>query len=331
MRTDSRELLAVGMIAGKSRMGDRIEMLLRRGRTFSPCASAVEVATSAVLLGVLMLAGSLVPRWIAFAQQQPRLVFEVASVKPNASQDFRSNGFQFSPGGRFTITNTPVIMIIAIAWNVPFQSSRLMGVPSWLRLEKYDIEATAGKSAIGLPPKVREEKLRLMLQTLLADRFKLAIHRETKVMPVYGIVLAKNGPKLEESKIAEKDCPDGPMGPFAPPGSVYCHSFAGGQGRGLHGQAVDIADLALVVSNFTDRPVVDKTGIKGLFQIETQPWLPMSLGPPPAPGAKSENGSDLADLPTLFSVFEQLGLKLEPQKAPVETFVIDHVEKPDAN
>jgi uncharacterized protein (TIGR03435 family) len=331
MRTESRELLAVGIFGSKSRIGERVEMLLLRGRTFSPRASAGGVAASTVALGALMLAGSLAPRWIAFAQQQPRLAFEVASVKPNASQDFRSSGFQFSPAGRFTVTNTPVVMIVAVAYNVPFQSSRLKGAPGWLRMDKYDIEATAGKDAIGLPPKVREEKMRLMLQALLADRFKLAIHRETKVMPVYGIIRAKNGPKLEKSKIAEKDCPDGPIGPFAPPGSVYCHSFAGGQGRGLHGQAVDISDLALAVTNFTDRPVVDKTGIKGLFHIETTPWLPMNLGPAPAQGARAEDGSEVADLPSIFTVFEQLGLRLEPQKAPVETFVIDHVEKPDAN
>ena len=173
--------------------------------------------------------------------------------------------------------------------------------------------------------------MKLMLQTLLADRFKLAIHSETKVLPVYGIVRARDGLKLEKSKIADKDCPDGPAGPYAPPGSVYCHSFAGGQGRGLHGQAVDMADLALVVANWTDRPVLDKTGIKGLFHIETKPWLPMSPGPDPAAGAKAENGSDLADIPTIFTVFEQLGLKLESQRAPVENFIIDHVEKPDAN
>jgi uncharacterized protein (TIGR03435 family) len=331
MRTESREMLAVGIFGGKSRIGDRIEILLRGGRTFSPRASATGVVASAIILSSLMLVASLSPRWIVFAQRQSPLAFEVTSVKPNGSQDFRSTGFQFSPGGRFTVTNTPVIMIIAIAWNVPFQSSRLTGAPDWLRSEKYDIEATAGKAVIGLPPKAREEKMRLMLQTLLADRFKLAIHRETKAMPVYGIVLAKNGPKLEKSKIAEKDCPDGPVGPFAPPGSVYCHSFAGGQGRGLHGQAVNITDLALVVANFTDRPVVDKTGIRGLFQIETKPWLPMSPGPAPAQGARAEDGSEVADLPTIFTIFEQLGLKLEPQKALVETFAIEHVERPDAN
>ncbi len=83
MRTESKELLAVGIFGNKSRLGDRIEMLLRRGRTFSPRASAGGVVASALVLSGIMLAGSLAPRWIAFAQQQPRWTFEVASIKPN--------------------------------------------------------------------------------------------------------------------------------------------------------------------------------------------------------------------------------------------------------
>ncbi|HEX4277148.1 MAG TPA: DUF3738 domain-containing protein, partial [Bryobacteraceae bacterium] len=70
---------------------------------------------------------------------------------------------------------------------------------------------------------------------------------------------------------------------------------------------------------------------RGLYHIETKPWIPMRLGPAPAAGAKAEDGSEVADLPTLFTVFENLGLKLEAQQAPVEYFVIDHIERPDAN
>ena len=92
-----------------------------------------------------------------------------------------------------------------------------------------------------------------------------------------------------------------------------------------------MSDLALFVENWAERPVIDRTGLKGLFHIETSPWLPVRPGPLPPTGAKAEDGSNIADLPSLFDVFARLGLKLEAQKAAVETFEITHVEKPVQN
>jgi uncharacterized protein (TIGR03435 family) len=140
-------------------------------------------------------------------------------------------------------------------------------------------------------------------------------------------VVAKGGPKLEKAKIDEAQCLVGSAKEFG----ATCHSFNGGQGRGLHGAAVDIADLALYVENWAQRPVVDKTGIAGLFHIETKPWQPITLGPAPAPGAKAEDGSDAADLPTLFTVFQDLGLKLEPHKGRVDIFRIERLQPPTEN
>jgi uncharacterized protein (TIGR03435 family) len=207
---------------------------------------------------------------------------------------------------------------------LPFQSSRLTGAPDWIRAERYDIEAKAPSGSIpaGASTATRDARMRLMLQALLAERFKLTMRRETKELPIFAVVVGKNGPKLEKSKIEEKDCTEMP---------TPCHVFMGGRGRGLHGQAVDMADLATFVENWAERPVIDKTGITGLFHIETRGWLPMTPGPAPAAGAKAEDGSDMADLPTLFAIFEQLGLKLEPQKAPVDIYHIEQIEKPSQN
>ena len=260
------------------------------------------------------------------AQSGP--AFEVVSVKTTPPGESRRVGLQFQPGGRFVATNCPLLMIIATAYNVPFQSQRLTGGPDWIRSARFDIEATAPKGA--LPPnasaKGRADQLRLMLQSLLADRFKLTIRRETKDSALYAIVVGKNGPKLEKAAVEEKDCPDGTV-----TNGVSCHTFAGGQGRGLHGQAVDMQDLAGYVANWTDHPVVDKSGLKGLYRVETRPWIPMRPGPPPAPGAKGEDGSELADLPSLFAVFEAIGLKLEPQKGPIEYISIERIERPSEN
>jgi len=170
-----------------------------------------------------------------------------------------------------------------------------------------------------------------MLQALLADRFKLVVHREMKEMPVYALVVGKGGPKLEKADIDEKNCPATPDGPPTGDGTVVCHRFNGGRGRGMHARAVDMADLVSFVEAWTDRPLLDKTGIKGLYKIETTPWLPMEVATTPPPPGTKQDGADVSDLPTIFTVFERLGLKMEPQKDQVEFVVIDHIEKPTAN
>jgi uncharacterized protein (TIGR03435 family) len=275
------------------------------------------------------------------AQQPPaeRLAFEVASIKENKSQDPRAPfGLQFLPGGRFVATNMPLIFLITNAYNLPFQTSRITPGPDLDRgiaVARYDIEATAEKDAIpaGTPNKVRDEKMRLMLQTLLADRFKMVVHRDTKELPVYVVTVAKGGPKLQKAAVEEKDCSDSPTGPEDP---ARCHSADGGQGRGIHGRAMSMEDLASNVEPYADRPVLDRTGIQGLFNIQTEGWVPLRARPArteePTPEQAAE---DLAfadpGRPTLFQIFDRLGLKLESTKAPVEVFIIERLEKPSEN
>jgi len=258
--------------------------------------------------------------------------FEVASVKPNKSSDTRDADMKVLAGGKVVIRNVPLLMIVAAAWNVPFQSPRLSGGREWQQMmeERFDIEASpaAGAIAPGLTAKEWGDLVRPMMQALLEDRFKVRMRRDSKEQPVYALVVAKDGPKLQQAAIQEKDCENGP-----PDQPKVCHRVGGGQGRGIHGEAIDMEDVALFVQNWTDRPVIDKTGLIGLFNIQTEGWAPMRLRPPNPDGTtnKGDAGINDADRQTLFDVFRQLGLAMESQKAVVDMYVIEHIERPAAN
>jgi bla regulator protein BlaR1 len=269
------------------------------------------------------------------AQSQPpqRLAFAVASIKQSNSEDSRSSTFQYLPGGRFVARGIPLYMIIADAYNLPFQSDRLTRGPDWIRETAYDIEAKAEEGAFpaGVTGKVRDDKIRLMLQTLFAERFKMVMRREIKELSVYAVLVRRSGPKLQKADVDETACASRPT-EFGETAS--CHSFQGGQGRGLHAQAIDIADIASAVSNWSDRPVIDKTGLDGLFKIDTEGWVPMRPRMPRPPGQEpTAEDTAMADpgRATLFQIFDRLGLRLEPQKAPVEMFVIESIERPSQN
>jgi uncharacterized protein (TIGR03435 family) len=297
--------------------------------------------------GMLVLAGPIAigivnpPLIRAQAQAADAVAFEVASVKPLVPGDTLHPGF-FAPGqivgpdlvsyGRF-VFRAPLQWLILFAYNLPLNpGDRLSGAPEWTgsREGLYDIEAT-GEFPAGLSYKARMDRAKLMAQALLADRFKLKIRRETKEIPVYVLTVAKGGPKLQRADIEEKDCPV-PDRYAVPPQDprTLCH-FSNATGRvGIHARAVSISDLVRDLENFTGRPLLDKTGIEGLYHIETTGWQGIDLGPP-APGAKTEDGTDLADVPTLFMVLGKLGLKMESTKAKSEVYVIDHIEKPTEN
>jgi uncharacterized protein (TIGR03435 family) len=265
------------------------------------------------------------------------LAFDAASIKQHSNYtnaDFRFPAFL--PGSRFTST-APLDMVIAAAWRLPYRSAaRLSGGPAWIHSDDgiYDIDARAEKGAVpdSLPSNVRTDNMRPMLQKLLADRFRLVIHRETKEMPIYAVIVANGGPKLAKADIGEKDCPASAKLNLLPGDPVVeCHMFVGGRGRGLHARAANMADLVHFIEGFTDRPVIDQTGLQGLYRFETSGWLRLDAGPPPAPGAKSEDGTALADLPSLFRIFEDLGLKLEARRGMADVLVIDRIERPADN
>jgi len=270
----------------------------------------------------------------------PSPTFDVASVKPNKSGD-RRMGIGLRPRGRFTATNVSLKALIRIAYDV--QDFQISGGPTWLDSDKYDVEAKAqGPSETHLRNMSEEQRQlafdrnKRMIQALLAERFSLTLHKESKEAPIYALVVAKNGPKLKEAT-AEELAPPPPPDPKDMPDKPDPKSPMRGQGirmgRGeVNGQAVKLGFLADVLSGQPElgRTVVDKTGLAGTYDF-TLKWTPeepqgaMFKGPgdtsPPDP-----NG------PSLFTALEeQLGLKLESQKGPVDLLVIDHAEKASEN
>jgi uncharacterized protein (TIGR03435 family) len=145
---------------------------------------------------------------------------------------------------------------------------------------------------------------------------------ENKSMPVYALTVAEGGPKLQKSTIDEKDCASD-IGPEA------CHSFVGGLGHPLNARAIDMDDLAHYISNWTDLPVVNRTGLSGLFTVDTEGWVPMRLPPPPPSAAPAAN--PFAGLPTIFAVLDKLGLELNRQEDNLPVYTVEHIERPSAN
>lgn len=247
--------------------------------------------------------------------------FEVASVKENRSADRRWTGFDFKPGG-LAANNLTLATLIAIAYDVPFMGDRVTGGPKWAREDRYDVQAKASFPD-GLSVRARETQTKLMLRTLLAERFHLVLRRETRQMAIYSLTVAKGGPKLKEASVQEDGCGDGPD---------RCHVLNGGMGRGLHGKAVDMRDIVTFAGNWTDRPLIDNTGLSGLYEIDTDGWSPMRQRVPSPDGATREDALvNDPDRPTLFMIFARLGLKLSAVKGDADVFIIQQAERPDSN
>jgi uncharacterized protein (TIGR03435 family) len=283
------------------------------------------------MLRVLAFATILSPGLSVLGQDAaaPKPQFEVASIKPSAP-DQRGTFIRSAPGGRLNITNMPVKEMITLAWRIqPFQIS---GSPGWLDSVRFDISAKPEDGS-------KQSDLPTMFQALLADRFQLKFHRETKELPIYALVVAnkegKLGPKLTESK--EGGCtpfdpskPPPPPDPSKPP-VMGCGGMMMGPDR-MTALSVPIANLIPMLSRILGRTVIDKTGLTGKYDINME-WTPdesqaLRFSPDgPRPPAPSDTTG-----PSIFTALqEQLGLKLESQKGPVEVFVIDHVDRPSEN
>jgi uncharacterized protein (TIGR03435 family) len=229
--------------------------------------------------------------------------FEAASVK--VSSPGEQVRMRREPG-RITISNFSLRAMVRYAYDV--QETQILGGPAWFDSERWDIAATAGRE-------ITEDERRRMLQTLLNDRFRMTIRHDSKELPVYALVVAKNGSKLTPGKAGNPERVE-----------------MGVSGAGLHqmrGQSVPLSTMAKVLSGPSGRIVIDRTGLAGSFDYQLE-WVPDPANMPMINGAKPD-GSKL-DGPSIFTaVQEELGLRLEATKGPVEILVIESAEKATEN
>jgi len=296
-------------------------------------------ATAAVIIGpvaVAVLAGArLSAQIVAPGADAP--TFEVASVKPN-----NQGGGRIGRGGvpgRIDLMNMTARLLIRQAYNI--HDAQIVGGPDWTGSQGFDVNATITGDA---PP----DRRRLMMQTLLRDRFKLVFHVDKRDMPVYALVTARTDKKLG-SKLTRTPagaCPTGPQAPgrsgpppaFDPNGPAPCGALMFGPGR-LVARGVTIDALANALGSLPaltafNRIVQNHTGLDGAYDFEftfANDFAGRGPGGPP-PGAGPAPASNPGDEPALFTALqEQLGLKLDARRANVDVLVIDSMQKPEEN
>jgi bla regulator protein blaR1 len=282
----------------------------------------------ATTIGMMALIGSLLAQ-----SSGNRSAFEVASLKPNRSGESTTPGGFFQPGGRYLAANVSLNYLVLAAYNLRLR--QLSGGPNWVSEDKYDMEAKAPEGVISGGPldRAKVDQMRLMLQAFLVERFKLKVHKEVRESPIFALVVAKGGPKLTK---ANRDCTV-----IADVASEKCHSFGGGGRISLTAQSIDMADLADYLSfsySAGQRPVINATGLSGLFDIalnwtlDTEDGIPDDArGPRPANGNPQEPKGQ-PNGPGFYQALEQqLGLKLESRTGLVEFTVIDSAQKPTEN
>jgi bla regulator protein blaR1 len=293
-------------------------------------------------LAGIAAAGQLVAHAQTQSPNSQGFEFEVASIKPS---DPNSKGGSLSdtPGtgrvdGRFGASNIPLMILIRSAYGLPLKGSddRLQGAPGWLSSERYDIEAKMDDETVDALNKLsgdeRKAAVQQMVLKLFAERCRFAAHSETRDLSLYTLVIGKNGSKLrEDDSGAATD--DGSARGAKPSGMRMM-----GRGGPLVGQGVPISMLVTALAAMTGRTVVDKTGLTGKYDFSLQ-WSPddnpgANLLKDSGTGSSGDSAAPALDsnFPSLFTAIQQqLGLKLEAGKGPVEVIVIDHIERPSAN
>jgi uncharacterized protein (TIGR03435 family) len=252
----------------------------------------------------LFSALALVPAWISVAQEPNSPSFEVATIKP--SQPATAGPLIGISAGRITLTGFTLKELVVFAYWI--HPSQVGGASGWMASDKFDI---VGKPEKGFVP---QDQLRKMVQNMLAERFQLSIRHDEKELPIYVLSEAKGGSKMKARKPND--------------GGAGFRLVFDGAAR-LPGRNATVAQLIFVLQTrgVFDRPVVDKTGFTGNFDFDLS-WSPIE-NQPGGRGAAIASDSDAPDLFT--AIQQQLGLKLESRRGPVDVVMIDRVEKPLTN
>jgi len=244
--------------------------------------------------------------------------FDVASIRANTSGTLRTSTYGLQPGGRYTVVNWTVRGLLQQAFHV--QDFQLVGGPDWLDTARFDVTAKADRQ-------YTSAQVPAMLQALLRERFQLKVHTEARDLSLYTLVLDRRnrrlGPRIQPSTV---DCA-AQLGSGAPPpppenGKVPPCAIENRGGRHLIANGVSMPQFANLLSFPTHATVVDRTGLTGSFNIELE-WTPdQEL-------AGAEGATPTPNAVSIFTAMkEQLGLRLESHKGPVDVTVIDHIEKP---
>lgn len=253
------------------------------------------------------------------AQTTDPPAFEVVSVKRNVSGDQASSSI-VQPGGRYSATNMTLRMLVKTAYGV--HDDQIVGGPSWVNEDRYDVVA---KAATDRPTSVFRDEARVMLRAALAARFGLELRRERREIPVYALVLAVRdgslGPHLRRANVSECDAPAKPFPRVADPGEPIEHGPCGSglarAGR-LAARAMDFTILTTSLGRWTDRVLVDRTGLSGSFDWDLQ-WNPEAL--------TVDATSASTNLPLVTALREQFGLRIEARREPADVLVIDRAER----
>lgn len=229
--------------------------------------------------------------WLLTAQEPSRPKFEVASVKK--SRPGMTNWTWHSTAEGYSTENEPLDSIICWAYHI--KRFQLIGGPKWIQ-DGYDINAKAGR-------RITNEERMQMVQSLLEDRFHLTMKQVNRQASLYEMVIAKSGSRLNPSRCHFGEDPT-------------CGRYTW-NANDISGAGIEPADLASMLTDSVDLPVVDKTGISGRFDVKLH-WAPAD-----------DAGAEVADASIFTAIQEQLGLKLEFRKGPVRMLQIEHVERPD--
>jgi uncharacterized protein (TIGR03435 family) len=255
----------------------------------------------------------------AIAQQPastpPLPVYDVVSIHPHRSGDDSID--VTSRDGSFMASNVSLKNLISEAYGI--REDLISGLPGWADSARFDITAkTIDPNPSALKNLTRKQN-GAMLRPILIDRFQVKVHNEIKTLPVFDLVLLRSGPKFQKSSPPTNN-PNHPVPDGQPsPGGVWIHNYD------LTATAIPLSTLADVLADQLDRTVIDKTGLTGLFDLKLK-WTPDRL----LNNAADDGSQNLP--PSLFTALqEQLGLKLDSSKGPVETLIVDHAEKPSPN